>query len=227
MKPALLLCGYGPGISHSVARRFGREGYPLHLVARRQDKLDAAVAGLQQEGMVATAHACDLSDPHALQNLLAGLAAERIGILHWNAFMDVEGSLLTASADTLAASLNLRVVQYLAAVQTLLPQLAAEHGAVLATSGVMALDDAAINTFASDYGILAVSVAAQHKANAVLASSLAAQGVYLGEVVVAGFVQNTPGADQHPQALDPDDIAEAFWQMHTTRATHSRIFPFR
>ena len=91
----------------------------------------------------------------------------------------------------------------------------------------MALDDAAINTFASDYGILAVSVAAQHKANAVLASSLAAQGVYLGEVVVAGFVQNTPGADQHPQALDPDDIAEAFWQMHKTRATHSRIFPFR
>ena len=59
MKPALLLCGYGPGISYSVARRFGREGYPLHLVARRQDKLDAAVAGLRQEGMVATAHACD------------------------------------------------------------------------------------------------------------------------------------------------------------------------
>ena len=155
MKPALLLCGYGPGISHSVARRFGREGYPLHLVARRQDKLDAAAAGLQQEGMVATAHACDLSDPHALQNLLAGLAAERIGILHWNAFMDVEGSLLTASPDTLAASLNLRVVQYLAAVQTLLPQLAAEHGAVLATSGVMALDDAA---FSAEMNARAVGV---------------------------------------------------------------------
>ena len=149
---------------------------------------------------------------------------ERIGILHWNAFMDVEGDLLTAAPGALAASLNLRVVQYLAAVQTLLPRLAAERGAVLATSGVMALDDAAINALAGGYGILAVSVAAQHKANALLAPRLAAQGVYLGEVVVAGFVQHTPGAEQHPHALNPDDIAQSFWDLHSARQVHSLIF---
>lgn len=55
MKPALLLCGYGPGIGHSMAQRFGRAGHPLHLVARRRDKLDAAVAALRQEGITATA----------------------------------------------------------------------------------------------------------------------------------------------------------------------------
>lgn len=224
MKPALLLCGYGPGIGHSVARRFGRAGYPLHLVARSVDKLHAAVAALRQEGITATAHACDLGDVTALQHLLAQLADTRIGILHWNAFMDVEGDLLAAAPDALAASLNLRVVQYLKTVQTLLPQLAAERGAVLATSGVMALDTPGINALAGGYGILAVSVTAQHKANALLAPSLAAQGVYLGEVVVAGFVQNTPGADQHPSALNPDDIADAFWQMHSARQAHSRLF---
>ena len=193
-------------------------------MARRRDKLDAAVAALRQEGITATAHACDLGDAAALHTLLASLAAERIGILHWNAFMDVEGDLLAAAPDALAASLNLRVVQYLAAVQTLLPRLTAERGAVLATSGVMALDDAAINALADGYGILAVSVAAQHKANALLAPRLAAQGVYLGEVVVAGFVQQTPGAEQHPHALNPDDIAQSFWDLHSARQAHSLIF---
>lgn len=223
MKPALLICGHGPGIGHSVARRFGRAGHPLHLVARREDRLDAAVAALRQEGIAATAHACDLADAAARQSLLAGLAGERIGILHWNAFMDVEGDLLDADPEALAASLNLRVVAYLSAVQTLLPRLAAERGAVLATSGVMALDDAAINALAGGYGILAVSVAAQHKANALLAQSLAAQGVYLGEVV-AGFVQNTPGAEKRPDALNPDDIAQSFWDLYSARQAHSLLF---
>ena len=53
---------------------------------------------------------------------------------------------------------------------------------------------------------------------------LAAQGVYLGEVVVAGFVQHTPGAEQHPHALNPDDIAQSFWDLHSARQAHSLIF---
>ncbi|PJJ99869.1 hypothetical protein CO611_05250 [Lysobacteraceae bacterium NML03-0222] len=39
MKPTLLICGYGPGIGHAVAERFGQAGHPLHLVARDADKL--------------------------------------------------------------------------------------------------------------------------------------------------------------------------------------------
>ncbi|CDH26174.1 hypothetical protein [Xenorhabdus bovienii] len=31
MKHTILICGYGPGISHAVARRFGKAGHPVAL----------------------------------------------------------------------------------------------------------------------------------------------------------------------------------------------------
>lgn len=41
----LVVCGYGPGISDAVARRFGAEGFAVALLSRNQAKLDAAAAG--------------------------------------------------------------------------------------------------------------------------------------------------------------------------------------
>lgn len=225
MKPALLICGYGPGIGHAVAERFGRAGHPVHVVARDAQKLAAGVEQLQAQGIHAQTTACDLSDASALQAMLqAQLAAGNLGLLHWNAFVDVEGDLLEASPTALAQSLTLRVTHYLRAVQTLLPQLAQHRGAVLATSGVMALQRPEIDAFAKDFGILAVSVAAQHKTNALLAPSLAEQGVHLAEVVVNGFVQRTPAEAQYAAAIDPADVAEQFWQLVQQRQAHSRIW---
>ncbi len=34
MKPTIVICGYGSGISDAVARRFGREGFKVAIVAR-------------------------------------------------------------------------------------------------------------------------------------------------------------------------------------------------
>ena len=117
MKPTLLICGYGPGIGHAVAERFGQAGHPLHLVARDADKLAAATQHLQAQGIRAQGTVCDLSDEVALQAMLqAQLAAGDIGLLHWNAFVDVDGDLLDASPAVLAQSLNLRVAQYPAAI---------------------------------------------------------------------------------------------------------------
>jgi NAD(P)-dependent dehydrogenase (short-subunit alcohol dehydrogenase family) len=36
---ALIVFGYGPGISHATAERFGREGYSLALVGRSAERL--------------------------------------------------------------------------------------------------------------------------------------------------------------------------------------------
>ena len=225
MKPAMLICGYGRGISRAVALRFGQAGHPVRLVARNAHKLAEAVQQLNGYGFDAQAIPCDLGNSQALETMLERVRLnERIGILHWNAFMDVEGDLLHAQPAELLQSLNVRVVSYLATVQALLPDLAAQQGAVLATSGIMALQDAHTDDFAKDYGILAVSVTAQHKANALLARSLARQGVRLCEVVVDGFVQGTPGAEKHANALDPADIAEKFWRLYTEPKAHSQVF---
>ncbi|MEO3804999.1 SDR family NAD(P)-dependent oxidoreductase [Nonomuraea sp. B1E8] len=50
-----------PGLGVSVARRFGREGFRLALVARRKDRLDAPVEQLAGEGIEAAAFTADLA----------------------------------------------------------------------------------------------------------------------------------------------------------------------
>jgi hypothetical protein len=43
MKGTVTIVGAGPGVGAAVARRFGREGHPVALVARNRDRLDGTV----------------------------------------------------------------------------------------------------------------------------------------------------------------------------------------
>lgn len=225
MKRTLMIFGYGRGISQAMAQRFGREGFTLALVARRGEVLEAAVKTLQEQGISAHAFIADLADAAAAAQVVREVRT-RIGdlaVLHWNAFADVDGNLLDAPPHSLQESLNIRVVSYLAAIQEALPDLQAAHGAVLATSGITAFDQPQINAFAQELGVIAVSVAAQHKATALLALSLKARGVYVGEVIVNGFVHGTPGAEGQRGSVYPQDVAERFWQLYQARTPASCV----
>lgn len=205
VKHTILICGYGPGISQAVARRFGQAGHPVAAVARNAQRLAAAIAELTGEGIQARAFPADLGDVEAVRRVVADARAGSgpIGILHWNGFLDVEGDLLSVSLADLNRSFEVRVAGYIAAVQASLADLEAHRGSVLATSGIMALDDPRIDAFATGYGALAIGVAAQHKATGILAHTLAPRGVHVGEVIVNGFVAGTPGADGKRGTLAP------------------------
>lgn len=223
MKNTILICGHGPGISHAVAHRFGKAGHPVALIARNGQRLAKAVAELTAEGIKVQAFSADLSDVKAIQHVVKDIREilGPIGILHWNVFLDIEGDLLSTSPTDLSKSFDLRVAGYIAAVQESLDDLAKSKGTVLVTSGVMALDHPQINAFAVDYAALAISVAAQRKATHILAHTLAPRDIHVGEVVVNGFVEGTPGGIGKSDTVAPVDIAEQFWQLHTARQVHS------
>ena len=225
MNKTLIIFGYGQGISQAMAKRFGREGFTLALVARRRKVLDAAVEALQAQGIRAYAFVADLADTEAARQVVREVRAQlgHLAVLHWNAFADVEGNLLNAAPSDLKESLNIRLISYLAAVQEALPDLQAAGGAVLATGGITAFDQPEINAFAQDLGVIAVSVAAQHKATALLALSLQPHGVYVGEVIVGGFVHGTPGAQGERGSVYPQDVAERFWQLYQKRSPSSGV----
>lgn len=225
MKKTILICGHGLGISDAVARRFGRAGYPVAIVARNAERLESAAAALEAEGIRARAFPGDLSDAGSVGSIVEKVRNDfgPIEILHWNAFLPVEGDLLSASSDDLRRSLEVRLVSFIAAVQASLPDLEASKGAVLATSGIMAFDWPGIDAFATGYGLLAISAAAQHKASGIMAETLAPRGVFAGEVVVNGFVKGTDGAFSQDAMLEPGDIAETFWNLFVARSEHSVI----
>ncbi|GAA3925021.1 SDR family NAD(P)-dependent oxidoreductase [Actinoplanes auranticolor] len=56
----------GPGLGLAVARRFGREGYPIALLSRRTDRHDIYLASLRNDGITAIAVAADITQPDQL-----------------------------------------------------------------------------------------------------------------------------------------------------------------
>lgn len=69
--PLTVIVGMGPGMGMALARRFGREGHRLGLLARRADALQALVDQLKAEGLDAHGHAVDAGDPAAVKKTLA------------------------------------------------------------------------------------------------------------------------------------------------------------
>lgn len=227
MKPTLLVCGHGPGISDAVARRFGREGFAVALVARNADRLANAAHALAAEGIAARAFPCDLADAAAVTALVADVRAALgpVHVVHYNAYGGGGGDLTVGGTEGVCAAFDVAVTGLLAAVQAALPDLKAHRGSVLVTGGGFALYDPAVDAMAVQYNAmgLAVAKAAQHKTAALLHHRLKGDGVYVGEVVVLGMVKGTAFDSGHA-TLDAADIAQRFWEIHQARAEASVSF---
>ncbi|MFE3839222.1 SDR family NAD(P)-dependent oxidoreductase [Pseudogemmobacter sonorensis] len=225
-KNTIVVCGHGPGISDAMARRFGRAGHPVAIIARNGERLNKAASALKAEGITVEPFIADLGDVEAVKATIEAVRSTLgpIEILHWNAFNDIDGDLLSLQPDHLRDSLNVRVIGYLAAVQASLADLEVNGGAVLATSGIMAFDLPEIDAMASRYAALAIPAAAQHKANGILRHTLDPRGIFVGEVIVNGFVKGTPGASVQIATIDPNDVAETFWSQLAARTDHSVVF---
>ena len=75
MSKTIAVFAAGPGMGRSVARRFGREGFQVALVARNQTRLDAFTAELAADGITAAGFAGDLADRNALPGLIEAITA--------------------------------------------------------------------------------------------------------------------------------------------------------
>jgi NAD(P)-dependent dehydrogenase (short-subunit alcohol dehydrogenase family) len=230
MARTILVCGYGPGISSSVAQKFGQEGYQVAAVARSADKLEAGVAKLSEAGIEAKAFPCDLGQPEAIAKLVADVR-EQLGpihTLHWNAYGGAARDLTTCSADDLRADFDVSVTGTVVAVQQALPDLEAQAGAVLITGGGFAYFSDQVDKMAGEWGVmgLAMMKSTQHKLTRLLHFKLAPKGVFVGSVVVMGIVKGT-AFDREGNGIDPDEIAGAFWKLASERQAVTVDFPGR
>jgi len=220
MSKSIVVVGFGPGISTAVADKFGAEGFSVALVARSQERLDAGVAALKAKGVTAAAFAADAGRPDSIRQAIgdARAALGPIGVLHWNAYGGAEApDLLTAGSEAVGGVFDVAVVGLLAAVQEALPDLKADKGAVLVTNGAFGdltpqMDDYAIALKAMG---VALANAAKHKLVGLLSARLKGDGVYIGEVVVAGAVKGTAWASDG--GIEGATIANRFWELYQGR----------
>ncbi|HEY7851905.1 MAG TPA: SDR family NAD(P)-dependent oxidoreductase [Caulobacteraceae bacterium] len=222
MSKTIVIVGFGPGISAAVAHRFGAEGFSVALVARNQQRLAAGVQALKAKGVAAAAFTADAADPASIAAALTKVRAELgpITILHWNAYGGAEaGDLLTTDPAAVREVFDIAVVGLLAAVQDALPDLkSAKDGAVLVTNGAFGQVGPMIDQFAIALKAMGVALAnaAKHKLVGLLAERLKADGVYVGEVMVAGAVKGT-AFDNGAATIEPATIAGKFWELYQAR----------
>lgn len=227
MSKTIVIGGYGPGISNAVAERFGKEGFSVALVGRNAERLQAGVRSLAARDVRAAAFPADLSDPAAIAALISKVRAELgpVTVLHWNAYGNAGGDLLTAKPAEIRSVFELPVVGLLAALQASLPDLRAQkNSALLVTNGGLGLFDPAVDALAVEWGThgLAVANSAKHKLVRVLAAKLKPEGIYVGEVVVTSLVKGTP-FDSGNATLEPSTVGAKFWGLYENRSEVSAL----
>ncbi len=223
----LLVVGYGPGNSRSIAHRFGREGWKVALVGRNADRLAAGVTELGDAGTEAHAFIGDASDPASIRDTVREVQARHgpVSAVVFSAYRSViVGDVLSDDPDTVGRVFDIGVSGLVSTVQTTLDDLTSQRGAVLVLNGALGLQDDRKDAYAVSFGAdgVALECAAKTKLVGLLAARLRGQGVYAGEIVIDGSVKGAPGAG--PDAIDPDDVAEQVWAMNSSRTeVHTRI----
>lgn len=199
------IVGVGPGIGLAVARRFGREGYRLALMARRKGVLEGEASALRDAGLDALAFQANAAEPETLRDAFDAVSREMAApaVLVYNAAVMRESSPTALDVDDLIRDFRINVAGALVAVQQVVADMRqASLGTILLTGGGLSLDP--WPQFAS----LAVGKAGLRNLAVSLAKELEPDGIHVATVTITGFVK--PGT-----RFDPDHIAEEYWTLHT------------
>lgn len=206
---SVVIVGAGPNLGLAVARRFGRDGMSVGLIARDEQKLEELSTTLEGEGVTADFDTADIRDSEALGTAIRGLA-DRLGpveVLEYSPLPAKEfmKPILETSVEDLRGPLEFSVLGAAAAATAVVgPMIEAGSGSILFTTG-----GAAIKPYPLRAGV-GVSFAAEVAYARMLHDELADKGVHVGHTAIAGSI--APGGDH-----EPEEVAEVLWRHHAGR----------
>ena len=208
--PTIAIVGAGPGVGDAVARRFGREGYDVALIARDQAKLDALAAALHADGVAARGFAADVRDTAALTRALRD-AADALGpieVLQYSPVphRDFLKPVLETSLTDLTAAVEFSIYGPFTAVQQVLgPMQASGHGTIVFINGGTSVRPR------PNYAGTSIAFAGESAYAQMLHDALAEENIYVTQLVIPGAI--TP---ENPES-SPAAVAERIWGLHTRR----------
>ena len=137
-----LIVGAGPGLGVALARRFGREGFDVTILARRAQALTDLAEPLRGNGINVDAVTADASDPHQFRTDLEDLAKTITpGVVIYNAAVLASDNIFSSDTDYLASTYTVDVLGAVTAAQVFTPAMVrAGAGTFLATGGYPGVD---------------------------------------------------------------------------------------
>jgi NAD(P)-dependent dehydrogenase (short-subunit alcohol dehydrogenase family) len=228
MSKTLAIFGAGPVLGLSIARRFGREGFQIALVARTRANLDQLVAELAGDGIKAAGFTADVYEPEQVAAAVAAIK-EQFGRIDVVEFSPGGGDMGDGIVSTLDVDIeNTRlimdrfVLSAVGLVRQVLPDMIERgDGGILFTAGQSGIHPA---PFLGNAGMAQAALRNYfHTLNTVVAD----KGVYVGAVNVGALIE---GSVPHqaltsspeplgfePEVIHPDVFAESFWDLYAKR----------
>ena len=205
-----LIVGAGSGLSASLARLFARKGLQVALASRNPDNLMRIA-----EETAAVTFACEATEPEEVAALfevvVATIGAPDIVVYNASARARGAGTALDP-ADVARAIAVSGYGGFLVAQQAARLMVPKESGAILLT-GASASVKGYANSSAFAMGKFALRGLAQS-----MARELSPKGVHVAHFVIDGGIRaaTRPEPNDNPDSLlDPDAIAETYWQIAT------------
>ena len=185
--PMLLIVGAGPRLGEAVARRFGRDGYDVALIARDEQRLADLGGQLKADGITAGWTSADIGDAEALTAAVTRFAdyTGRIDVLLHNVSTWRDATTLELSPADLLADLSVGAASLLTAAQAVAPMMrAAGRGTILATgSGSADKPSPGAASLGPQKAALRVLIQA-------LDADLRPEGIHCATVTVRGPIQD-------------------------------------
>jgi short-subunit dehydrogenase len=225
---AIAIYGAGPALGMAVARRFGREGFQVALVARSRERLDGMARDLAADGIEAAGFAADIAVWSAALRAADQIEA-RFGAIDVLEHSPTPGrtpgqlfaSPLEVDVATVAPLLDLYLLTPIALVGRVLPGMRERgHGGLLFAMGAAAKYP--IPRLAAGSITLSGLRSYVHTLN----SALSETGVYAGALLIGATIENSrthragtaPAIGERPQAVvSAADLADHLWDMYTKR----------
>ncbi|TMR95567.1 SDR family NAD(P)-dependent oxidoreductase [Nonomuraea basaltis] len=203
MKIAILAAG--PGIGLAAARRFGKEGFAVSLMARDHQRLATLSAHLRQEGIQASAHAGDVTDEPSLTRALNEIGPVDVLLYNGAGTAKSHTTVLEVTRQSAQDAFDGAVLGAVTAVRAVLPaMLERGSGTLLFTSGISAIHPLAF------LGNIGIAVSGLRNYVLSLAEALAGRGVHVGHIPIAAAI--AAGSPASPEA-----VADTHWSLHADR----------
>ena len=195
------ILGVGPGLGASIARRFAREGFTVGLMARREESLSVTREEIEGEGGTALAVETDATD-----------AASVAGAFQM-------GGILELSPEHFDNCLKANCSGGFYGAQQVLPSMVERGRGTIVLTGATASLRGSARFAALSTGKFGLRALAQS-----MAREFWPQGIHVAHVVIDGQINTSrvremsPDREEHTM-LNPDAIAEVYWQLHTQDPT--------
>jgi NADP-dependent 3-hydroxy acid dehydrogenase YdfG len=203
----LLIVGAGGGLARCTARKFGQEGWTVHLVARSRSRLDELAGSLADGSVSVHTHVGDVTEQAGLSELVRQIDTEHS--LDACVFQPSGGDIVDvhdANVDNVRPHLELLVLGAVAVGQALAPRMVERRrGCLVFVGGGSARAPLPV------FGNLGMAMAGLRTYALTLNAALAEKGVHSAFYTVAGMI-GTEGRVK-PGQLDPNHLAERMYSL--------------